>query len=393
MGFSATVQAVFQVWYPALEQTQALVEHVRVAAWCIIHCRTATLGGHVWKCPNGCTEKPAYNACRNRACNQCQQLETENWLRKQKAKLLACRHHHVIFTISHDLNVFWPLNAELMGTLLFHAARDTLFKLLADPTYMGGVPGLLGALQTWGEQLWLHPHAHFIVTAGGLSPENEWVPAKRKCLLPRNPVMQIFRAKYRDGLLAALKSGELGFPKGMSFPAADRRIRRACLKKWNVKILPSYDHANGVLAYLARYLRQGCLSNKRIRSFDGETVTFEYEDNRTMGPGGQTVVRPKKLGGREFVRRVLQHVPPPGFHTCRHYGLYSSNSKEKLATARAQLGQGPVEEPELLCASEFAEARDAELTNTKCPKCGARLDWHLVAPKGSPPSSAAEAAA
>ncbi|MCS7471281.1 transposase zinc-binding domain-containing protein, partial [Stieleria sp. ICT_E10.1] len=40
------------------------------AAWCIQHCRTRTLGGHVNSCPEGHYHSIAYNSCRHRCCPQ-----------------------------------------------------------------------------------------------------------------------------------------------------------------------------------------------------------------------------------------------------------------------------------------------------------------------------------
>src|SRR5918996_1849621 len=45
----------------------------------------------------------------------------------------------------------------------------------------------------------------------------------------------------------------------------------------------------GVWVYLARYLRGGPLSNRRLLSCDGEQVVFRYEE-RPKGPGGQAQV-------------------------------------------------------------------------------------------------------
>jgi hypothetical protein len=44
-----------------------------------------------------------YNSCRHRMCPQCGWLQVTRWLLHQKARLLACDHYHVIFTIPHEL--------------------------------------------------------------------------------------------------------------------------------------------------------------------------------------------------------------------------------------------------------------------------------------------------
>jgi len=71
----------------------------------------------------------------------------------QQARLLACDHYHVIFTLPHDLNALWPANVPVMTILLLQAVRDTLHTLLADSKYLGGQPGILAALHTWSQTL------------------------------------------------------------------------------------------------------------------------------------------------------------------------------------------------------------------------------------------------
>ena len=39
-------------------------------------------------------------------------LATERWLEGQKARLIECAHHHLIFTIPHVLNDLWSFNLD-----------------------------------------------------------------------------------------------------------------------------------------------------------------------------------------------------------------------------------------------------------------------------------------
>lgn len=108
----------------------------------------------------------------------------EHWLAVQRARLLACDHYHVIFTVPHDLNPLWLANVAVMTPLLFQAVRDTLYTLLADPKSLGAQPGILAALHTWSQTLVLHPHVHCLVTGGGLTPEGQWKAVRYGFLLP-----------------------------------------------------------------------------------------------------------------------------------------------------------------------------------------------------------------
>jgi hypothetical protein len=157
---SRVLQQLLAAHYPAFEQTHPLPAHVRDAVHCLRSCRTAALGGHVQACPEGHMERVWYNSCRHRFCPQCAQLQIARWLERQRARLLACDHYHVIFTIPSELNPLWLANVRELATLLFRAAWDTLSELLGDAKYLGATPGMIAALHTWGQTLVLHPHLH-----------------------------------------------------------------------------------------------------------------------------------------------------------------------------------------------------------------------------------------
>jgi hypothetical protein len=159
-----TLQTIFQDAFPAYEQRHALPAHVRRAAHALMQCRTAALGGHIQACPDGHVARVWYNSCRHRACPQCAYLQTERWLALHRARLLACDHYHVIFTLPHDLNPLWLANVPVMTTLRLQAVRDTLSTLLTAPKYLGAQPGIIAALHTWGQTLVRHPHLPCLVT-------------------------------------------------------------------------------------------------------------------------------------------------------------------------------------------------------------------------------------
>ncbi len=140
-------------------------------------------------------------------------------------------------------------------------------------------------------------------------------------------------------------------------------------KVWNVKIQDRYEHGRGVLNYLARYLRGGPISNKRILSCRDGRVTFRMRDYRDLDDGGRPRTKPITLSIDEFIKRLLEHVPPPGMQTVRGYGLYANNKGEELARCRELLGQPPAEPPEALTAEQaLLRLPKAELET--CPKCG-----------------------
>ena len=247
-------------------------------------------GGHVQACPDGHVSRIWYNSCRHRSCPQCAYLQTERWLALQRARLLACDHSHVIFTLPHDLNPLWLANVPVMTTLLFQAVRDTLCTLLADPRYLGAQPGILAALHTWSQALVLHPHVHGLVTGGGLTPEGQWKAVRQGFLLPARVVMAVFRGKMLEAIRQAYAREDLVLPEGMRphpFLNLLGRLGHPGKTPWNVRIMERYRHGAGVVTYLARYLRGGPLKNARLVAYDGDCVASPIARGRrrpTRGP-------------------------------------------------------------------------------------------------------------
>ncbi|MSQ73653.1 MAG: hypothetical protein EXR27_20615 [Betaproteobacteria bacterium] len=106
-------------------------------------------------------------------------MATEAWLARQRERLLGWAHHHLMFTMPHDLNNLWRWNRASMAAQLFDTVRSVLLELLVDPKYPGAEPAFLAALHTRGRSLSLHPHLHVLAAEGGLS-------FSRICLFPRS---------------------------------------------------------------------------------------------------------------------------------------------------------------------------------------------------------------
>jgi hypothetical protein len=384
---TVTLQQIFQDAFPAYEQTHLLPTHVRRAARAIIQCRTAALGGHIQACPDGHMARIWYNSCRHRACPQCAYLQTERWLAQQRARLLACDHSHVIFTLPHDLNPLWLANVPVMSTLLFQAVRDTLATLLADPKYLGAQPGVLAALHTWSQTLVLHPHLPCLVTGGGLTADGQWKAVRNGFLLPARVVMAVFRGKMLDAIRHALARGDLTLPATLRPQQVLNLLTRLGHPRkttWNVHIRERYRHGAGVVTYLARYLRGGPIKNARLVAWDGDHVTFACRARHEEADGDQPAAPRMTLPVADFLQRWLLHVPVPQTRVVRSYGLYHPSCAEALAVGRVALGQPPVEVPaprdwQTVCAKR------GEWHPERCPTCGQLLVATGVIPRGGAP--------
>lgn len=343
----------------------------------IASCRTAELGGHVKKCERGHVVKAWYNACRNRSCPRCSFHRVRVWLERQVKTLLGCAHHHIIFTIPHELNQLWLCNYAAMGELLFSSAREALFTLAADPRYLAARPGVIMALHTWGQQLPLHPHVHCLVTAGGVDVTGNWVASRRTHLLPAEPLKQLFRGKFLYGLRGLGRQGRLRLPDGWMLAELERLCDEVEHKRWNVHVRERYANPSAVLNYLGRYLHGGPIGESRLLGFDGETVLFRYKDYRDQG---REKVLP--LSCDEFIRRYLQHIPPKGFHMVRGFGLYRSGGSTEALRQSVRKTVPITLELHAALTARPPEIEDPAEALLICPTCGARLVIVSVARAG-----------
>jgi Putative transposase/Transposase zinc-binding domain len=373
-----TIQQMLQEGYAACEQSHPLPGYVRKAAWALLVCRTAVLGGHIQACPEGHVERVWYHSCRHRLCPPCAWLQVERWLVKQKTRLLPCDHDHVIFTIPSELQDLWLVNVAAMTQLLFASVHDTLLELLGDPHYLGATPGLLATLHTWTQTLRLHPHLHALVTGGGLTRTGQWVAVHNGFLLPSRVVMALFRGKLLAAVRRAVRQGQVQLPAGRRPQRWENQLNKLGRAKWNVHIQERYPHGAGVLTYLARYLRGGPLANRRLVSCAQGEVTFRYRVNGEAADGLRSGLL--TLSVADFIGRYLRHVPAPGTRVVRAYGLYAPTQGEALTVARMQLGQEPVAAPVVLDWQTACSQRGAEHPEC-CPICGQRLVCRGMIPR------------
>jgi hypothetical protein len=306
-------------------------------------------------------------------------LQIAQWLERQRARLLACEHYHVIFTVPSELNALWLANVRVLANLLFHAVWDTLSALLGDPKYLGATPGMIAALPTWGQTLVLHPHLHCLVTGGGLTGDT-WQAVRNGYLWPARVVMPVFRGKLLAAIHTALDAGQVTLPAGMTLAQLQMRLHRVGRQHWHVQIMTRYAHGQGVATYLARYLRGGPLKPGRSVSWDAQTVTFRYADNQDLDAQGRGTRKLLPLSAEDFLQRWLLHVPPPGLQVIRSYGLYAPAKRDTLAQGRQVLGQAPLVAPPALDWQRYCAQQGPQHPEC-CPVCGQRLiRAALVAP-------------
>ena len=330
----------------------------------ITACRTARYGFHIDRCNNCGHTQEDYNSCRDRHCPKCQGIARQKWVTQRNEDILPVAHYHVVFTLPHLLHEIISYNRRLIYNLLFSSSAATLLKFGRDATWLGGEIGFYGVLHTWGQTLWQHPHVHYVVPGGGLTPDGRWVEPlyAKKFLFPVRALSEVFLGKFVEGLKAAYAAGDLVIPascKHLEKPAAfERFIDRLVARKWVVYCKPPFGDAREVVDYIGRYTHRVAISNHRLLAVDESSVQFRYKDYRE----DRVIWREMRLAAPEFIRRFLCHVLPSGFHKIRHFGfLANGRRKTKMAVIRKLLHD---REPHSECAAEPPTA------GRPCPVCG-----------------------
>jgi hypothetical protein len=307
----------FAADYLSAHGASMLPSHRRAIAD-ILDCRTAALGGQVWRCEACNTEVFSYHSCGNRSCPKCHTAQTREWLEHRREEMLPVPYFHITITVPAELREVLRANQRDGYGTLIQAAAAAIIELARDPRYVGGTPAVLAVLHTWTQQLTLHPHVHCLVSGGGISEDaSTWHPGRKKFLVPIKALAKLVRGKFR----ALLHRN-----------APDLVIADAVWRvPWILHVTAWGNGEQAVLDYLARYVFRIALTNARIAGLDDETVTIQYKDRKS----GQA--RTCRLSGEEFMRRFLQHVLPRGFHKVRYFGLWHPAHRHNAARVRQML--------------------------------------------------------
>jgi Putative transposase/Transposase zinc-binding domain len=333
-------------------------------------CRTAALGGHITQCDHCGHEAQAYNSCRHRSCPKCHGTAQAAWLAARERELLETPYVHMIFTLPHDLGPLALQNPRQLYGLLFRTVAQALQDIAQEPKHLGAEIGGFAVLHTWGQQLHHHPHLHCVLPAGGLAPDRSaWIPCRPHFFLPVRVLSRRFRRLYLAGLAQLYAQGHLTL-LGRCRKLAAPQPWRQCLadvrdKDWVVYAKEPLREPQHVLKYLARYTHRVAISNHRLVALEHGQVTFRYKDYQ-RGHRLRTLT----LDAVEFLRRVLLHVPPHGFHRMRHFGFLANRVRQaKLVQCRALLGHAthPLAQAAAI-ALKPPEAPSGE-PGTQCPVC------------------------
>ena len=278
----------------------------RNALSAILRCRTEACGTAAIHC-HACEHEDSFPlSCGHRACPQCQNEAVEQWLQRQRAKLLPVDYYLITFTLPAQLRALVYANQRAAYDLLIKLAWQTLCEFgLNDKTLQGRL-GATVVLHTHSRALDFHPHVHIVVPAGAIDTvHNRWRTKQGKFLLPEKALAKVFRGKW----FQAMKEH-------------DWKVRAQLPQKWVVDC-QWVGNGEKALLYLGRYLYRGVLAEKNILACEDGQVTFRYTEN-------SGAIETRSLPGADFLWLLLQHVLPKGFRRTRDYGFLHGNCKRLI---------------------------------------------------------------
>jgi hypothetical protein len=318
----------------------------------IAGCRQGQYGDMMWSC-NACPhDQRVPRSCGHRACNQCQQHSTQQWLDRQLNKQLPVNYYMATFTLPYELRALAQAHRKTVYRLLIESATYTLKTFGLNQPNFNAELGLCAVLHTHTRRMDYHPHVHVVVPGGGLHRgRKEWRKVRGRYLFNGRALAAVFRARFLKTLRAA----------GL--------IAAKTPDQWIVHC-DKVGRGKEALQYLSRYLYRGVLSNKNLLLDDGHQITFRYKDSKT------NIWCERTLPGEEFIYLILQHVLPKGFRRARDYGFLHGNAKAILNVVQWIL---KVQKPAKV------EMSNAKKSCMICPHCKGSMHVVGVLPVRSDP--------
>ncbi len=307
------------------------------------------------RCPDCHVEHLLMFSCRTRGfCPSCHAKRLEEWGEWMREELLLdVPHRQVVFIIPKMLRIFFKYKRRLLGSLCRLALRSLTryFEVLTGSELM---PGVIAAIQTFGDWINLHPHLHFLVTEGGVDKAGLFHKVPR---IDDSRLAEIFGQE----VLADLVGRELLSPEWAERLLSWRHTGFNVHSRVRAKTKTEAER-------VGKYMIRPLLSLERL-SLDERAgkVCYRY---------GKEAREMEWMDYLEFIARVTSHIPDKGQVTVRYFGLYANAHRGKVR--KASPGPFPLrtlEELRPIPSKGWAEMirKVYEVDPMVCPQCGGTM--------------------
>jgi hypothetical protein len=159
------------------------------------------------RCPECAYEFFVAFSCRGRcfcpSCHGKRALEKAGWVAEHICAEVA--HRQFVFTMPKRLRIYFRFDRRLLGELCRAAAHTVVSVYRAVSGRPDAVPGMVGAIQTFGQLIHWHPHIHALVSEGVFLPEGRFMPLPP---LANEPFLKLWEQEVFGLLLAEGKITE-----------------------------------------------------------------------------------------------------------------------------------------------------------------------------------------
>lgn len=308
-----TIKQIFKDhWTEYLAKHPEVPEYVRNEVKKVLNCRDPEKGGYAkFVCPDHPREYVIVpHSCKSRFCNVCGVWQTNKWINNVTSDFPQTSYWHITFTIPDYLWYFfhYQSNRPLLA-LLFQASAETVLGWFRR---RGLLPAITSVLHTFGKKLNWNTHIHMITTAAGLGYNKKGHPVWQEInYLPED----VLKKRWRAILLSILSQH------------IDSSFKKMLFKiNWYVHLGARLVNPEVTCKYIGRYSKRPVIAESRITDYDGNFVSFFYEDRQELGFKKKEFCR---LTWEEFITRLIQHIPQPQFKMIRYYGILANTVRNK----------------------------------------------------------------
>jgi hypothetical protein len=221
-------------------------------------------------------------------------------------------HRQYVFSIPKILRKFFLYDRKLLGKLSQCASKSLTRFLKLTLGKKHGIPGIVVALQTFGDYARWHPHLHALV-ADGLFLESGYFFVMPKADL--RPLAELFRAH----VLKMLKKKGLIDDAFISMIMKWRHTSGFSVHN-EVRIKPEDDKG---IENLSQYIIRNSFSLEKLKYEEGDSSAI-YRSKMSHGKNKRNF---QVFPSLEFIAAITQHIPEPSFQLVRYYGWYSNRMR------------------------------------------------------------------
>jgi len=287
--------------------------HVRETFSKIINCGTIGLGAEVYE--SEIESKLIFHTCKSRFCTSCGQRATEAWQKDLEAILPYVPYVGITFTLPMEFRTILQEHRQILHGIPAMGAEA--IQQWARARYR--VRLIINVVQqTFGGFLNFVPHLHIMVSAGGLQEStSRWV---HRLKYDKQELMLAWRFAVGAFLSQAHKKNLIR--SSLSNKEFQTMLETQQGRAWNVFISRPSSKAYW-LKHDGRYIRRPPIAQHRLRRINNDRVEYLARDTRNK----RSV--PVQYKNEEFVDLLIQHVPDPGRHAMRYFGLLSPRCKAR----------------------------------------------------------------